>query len=245
MTGTKSDRAVRRRMLRPWFERKGFSILGCFVAGALAVFLVELLFDARHHSLWSQEAAGWAQAFGTVAAIIFAWWQGDRSVHLEERRKRDDMLRFLGSLAFLVESAGQVAEEADRRLAADDMRGFAEIAVALRDKLKHFQKVSEIPVQGWPSAGLATDVDFCREELEELFSNTRTLLARPAKRTVVMVTDGAKAAFHERTRVLVWRCRKVSDQIAFYRSINEPGPGPWIIFGLPGGSKQAEPDRSH
>lgn len=226
-----SDRGKRtKRLLRPWLEHKGFSIVGCFLAGALTLFLVELLLDVRGRSLWSQEAAGWAQAIGTVAAILFAWWQGNRSVHLEERRKRDETLRFLGSLAYLIDSTGQAAEHANGRLAANDIRAFAEVAVTLRDKLKHFQKVAEIPVQGWPSAGLATNVDFCREELEELFSNARSVIAKPSKRTVT-VTSEARAAFHERTRVLIWRCRGVIEQIAFYRSINEPGPGPTIMFG--------------
>lgn len=231
-----------KRLIRPWLERKGFSIVGCFLAGALTLFLVELLVDARGHSLWSQEAAGWAQAIGTVAAIIFAWWQGNRSAHLEERRKRDEALRFLGSLNYLIESTAQAAENANRSLTVDDLRAFAEVAVSLRDKLKHFQKMAEIPVEAWPSAGLATSVDFCREELEELFTSARGLIVKPSRGTSA-VTSKAKAAFDERTRVLIWRCGGVINQIAFHRAINEPGPGPTIIFGQRSKGATGEPER--
>jgi hypothetical protein len=114
----------------------GFALgvcLGFALAGS-ALFVTDRSGKSFSAVLWSQEAAGWAQAIGTVLAVVaagaIAAWQLRRSADLERVRNERE-------------------EFAARALLS---AGLDEIASNARDNIKEIDKVSAVVRAGAPTA---------------------------------------------------------------------------------------------
>ena len=156
------DRALR------WFRRNWSLLAMAGTVGVLGAFAGNVAIEGLRESFWSQEAAGWAQAVGTVVAIVFAWWQGQRAWHLADKQKRDTTLRFLGHLAGLIDQALSVVGQAEEGLLTSKLAVFEVEILKLMDQQRHLQKVSEIPVQDWPSPALSSAVDLAYDALRDV-----------------------------------------------------------------------------
>jgi hypothetical protein len=226
---------------RPGGNRESIERMGWFkkhrrgvVAGAAIVAVLLMLAGWAAYRptqflevVWSQTAAGWAQAVGTVAAVIFAWWQGQRGAYLADKRKRDETLRFLGHVFGLTTKTLRAAQQSLTSQVGGNAERFAALAMVLRDEQRAFARVTQIPVQAWPSASLASAVDLAFEALIEVTSDDVTIISAMKKGRL---SHDVQKDFGRRVGVFGARCQRLLDQIQFYRSINEGGPGPIIHF---------------
>ena len=103
--------------------------------------------------------AGWMGAVAAFAAIVFAWWQGQRAWQQAERRRIDDRTRFLHELQALANAAAaqlsHVKDCVENR--------WVDNVIAVRphcdDLNGTFARVRELPVKEWPSPFLCAAVD--------------------------------------------------------------------------------------
>ncbi|MGJ4855569.1 hypothetical protein ACN6KF_001515 [Labrys sp. La1] len=78
----------------------------------------------------SSELAAWVQAFGSIAAIVFAWWQGSRALRIERKSQAETRQAKRAAFVELTESAIQMLQSARDQIVVDVVNYWHELLSA-------------------------------------------------------------------------------------------------------------------
>jgi hypothetical protein len=127
--------------------------------GCLTVTMISGASFGSANSIFGAEAAAWAQAGGSIEALLIAVYVGQMALDVEERRRRraksDQIAMITDAIDMAVNNFDAVRGAVRRQHAADLKDAAAEVADA---RQKPFEDLAAISLASWPSAILYSRV---------------------------------------------------------------------------------------